>query len=178
MPASGKDRPPVFGDTAAVGTRPAAAGPAPAPALPPGLKITVITGSAPPAPPAAAPAPATPPVQSAPPSQSPPPLSGCQCRVQGTVEVDWDRPLQGRTRVTVFLEDYPKVQDTVELFMGSPRAFDLRGVPCGPHRLLFEARSKQRFILVSPEPRVDCTDGGFRQVKLVLQPAQGRRAAW
>jgi hypothetical protein len=142
-----------------------------------GLRITVSEGSAAPAPPAAAPAPATPPAQSVPPSPSPPPLSVCQCRIQGTVEVDWDRPLQGRTQVTVQLEDNPRVRDTVELFMGSPRAFELRSVSCGPHRLLFETRSKQRFVLISPEPQVDCTGGGYRQVKLVLQPAQGRRAA-
>jgi hypothetical protein len=98
----------------------------------------------------------------------------CQCRIQGTVEVDWDKPLTARVPVTVSLEDDHRIQDTVELFMGSPRSFDLRKIPCGVHRLAFETRSKQRFVLISPNPVVDCTDGGFRQVKLVLQPAPKR----
>jgi hypothetical protein len=99
----------------------------------------------------------------------------CRCRIQGTVEVEWDRPLQGRTPVTIYLDDHPDVQDTVELFMGSPRAFELKDVPCGPHRLLFKTHSKQRFALVSNEPRVDCTAGGYHQTRIVIQPLQGRR---
>jgi len=96
----------------------------------------------------------------------------CTCRVDGFVEVRWaDRPLE-KLKVRLWIEGHRQVSDEVELFMGSPRAFSLKSVPCGPQRVMFEPRSRQPFELTSPEPRVDCTDGGSRQVRLVLAPAK------
>jgi hypothetical protein len=94
----------------------------------------------------------------------------CDCTIRGTVEVQWDRPLTSRTEVVIAVEDAPDVSASVELFMGSPRAFEIHPAPCGVHRLLLWTRSKQRFVLVSQEPRVVCTPGGVQQMRLVLEP--------
>lgn len=94
----------------------------------------------------------------------------CDCTIRGTVEVQWDRPLTSRTEVVISVEDTPDVATSVELFMGSPRAFEIHPAPCGVHRLLLWTRSKQRFVLVSSEPRVVCTPGGVQQMRLVLEP--------
>jgi hypothetical protein len=97
--------------------------------------------------------------------------SACGCQVRGIVEIDSDRPLNETLPVVVFLEDEPAARDTVELFMGSPRAFQLKlAASCGMHRVRFETRSKQRYRLTSREPLVDCTGGGTRGVRLVLAP--------
>lgn len=94
----------------------------------------------------------------------------CDCTIRGTVEVQWDRPLTSRTEVVISVEDTPDIATSVELFMGSPRAFEIHPAPCGVHRLLLWTRSKQRFVLVSSEPRVVCTPGGVQQMRLVLEP--------
>lgn len=103
------------------------------------------------------------------------PDAWCTCRIEGFVEVRSEQRLNGFLRVRVWLEGHPEIRGEVELFMGSPRAFVLRSVPCGPQQLRFEARSRQTFDLVSPDPKVDCTDGGVRQVRLVLEPSKRRR---
>jgi hypothetical protein len=90
--------------------------------------------------------------------------------IRGTVEVQSDRPLSSRTEVVISIEDDPDATGSAELFMGSPRAFEIHPAPCGIHRLLLWTRSKQRFVLVSSEPRVVCTTGGVQQMRLVLEP--------
>ena len=103
-------------------------------------------------------------------SDNPAPTPMCDCTIRGTVEVQWDRPLTSRTEVVISVEDAPDVATSAELFMGSPRAFEIHPAPCGVHRLLLWTRSKQRFVLVSSEPRVVCTPGGVQQMRLVLEP--------
>jgi len=94
----------------------------------------------------------------------------CDCTIRGTVEIQWDRPLASRTEVVISVEDAPDVSATTELFMGSPRAFEIHGAPCGVHRLRLWTRSKQRFVLASSEPRVVCVEGQVQQMRLVLEP--------
>ena len=94
----------------------------------------------------------------------------CDCVIRGTVEVQWDRPLTSRTEVVIAIEDAPDATTSAELFMGSPRAFEIHPAPCGVHRLLLWTRSRQRFVLASSEPRVVCTPGGMQQMRLVLEP--------
>jgi len=108
----------------------------------------------------------------APPASTPPSASAttCDCTIRGTVEVNSDRPLTGRTEVVISIDDAPQTTASVELFMGSPRGFEIHPAPCGVHRLLLWTRSKQRFVLVSSEPRVVCTEGGTQQMRLVLEP--------
>ena len=94
----------------------------------------------------------------------------CDCVIRGTVEVQSDYPLRGRTEVVIAVEDAPQVTGNVELFMGSPRGFEIRRAPCGVHRLRLYTRSKQRFVLISVEPRVVCRDGSKQQIRLVMEP--------
>jgi hypothetical protein len=94
----------------------------------------------------------------------------CDCTIRGTVEVQWDRPLSSRTEVVIAVEDAPDITTSAELFMGSPRAFEIHSAPCGVHRLLLWTRSKQRFVMVSTEPRVVCTPRSMQQMRLVLEP--------
>ena len=89
--------------------------------------------------------------------------------MRGTVEVRSDRPLPGALRVVVSLVGMPAVRDTVALFMGPPRPFDLGRVPCGRHRLDVRPLSTRRFTLASPALDVfDCAAGRTRQFRVVL----------
>ena len=94
----------------------------------------------------------------------------CDCTIRGTVEVQSDRPLTSRTQVVVAIEGVPEIAAQVEMFMGSPRAFEIHPAPCGVRRLRLYTRSKQRFVLVSAEARLVCTEGGTQQIRLVLEP--------
>ncbi len=101
---------------------------------------------------------------------SPTPDSGaCECRVRGTVEVRSDKPLSGALRVVVSLAGMPAVRDTVALFMGPPRPFDLGRVPCGRHRLDVRPLTARRFTMASPALDVfDCMARRARQFRVVL----------
>ena len=89
----------------------------------------------------------------------------CQCRVRGTIETS--RPLSKSMKVTMWIEDAPESQATVELFMGSPRGFQLGPVSCGEHRILFSPESKQQYRLEPGGDRIDCR-GGVHHVRMVL----------
>ncbi len=165
--------------------------PAPAVATPkPSVANPPAAGKRKPAPaPAAAPRTATvaptapqrmnPPPTAAPPHATPPEDSSlgsapdsCRCRIEGTLEVRSERPLSQGLRVIVRLRDAPGVRDTVRLFMGSPRPFVLRAAPCGTHVLDAIALARQRYALASSETerRVECGQGAWRQVRLILEP--------
>jgi hypothetical protein len=98
----------------------------------------------------------------------------CTCRVQGTVEVDSDKPLPERLRVVVSLQWFPTVRDTVELFMGSPRPFTLARVPCGPQRLRVFTLSMARFDVASRDAVAGfrCESGVLQQPRIVLHPTR------
>ncbi len=97
------------------------------------------------------------------------------CRVRGTLEVEADRPLAESMKVDVFIDGMPGHTDTVELFMGSPRTFDLGWVPCGPQAVGFTTHSRQRFRLRTLSP-ITCRPGEIQHVRLVLEPSRGRTA--
>jgi len=95
----------------------------------------------------------------------------CECRVKGTVEVRSDRALPGTLRVVVSLADAPAIRDTVDLFMGPPRPFDLGRVPCGIHRLGIEPLSAKRYVVRAPGlDAFDCAAGWSHQVRVILEP--------
>ncbi|HET7224932.1 MAG TPA: hypothetical protein VFK69_04385, partial [Candidatus Eisenbacteria bacterium] len=100
------------------------------------------------------------------------PAGDCGCIVQGTIEVRSSRPLADPLRVRVSVEQHPALADTVELFMGSPRPFMLRGLPCGQHRLNVEILSRRRFRVTSPEALglFDCSSGALHHPRIVLEP--------
>jgi hypothetical protein len=93
----------------------------------------------------------------------------CLCRVRGTIEVRSQRPLERRVSVSIALEQVRQASDAVELFMGSPREFELPRVPCGSYTLQV-GMSPGR-----PALRVVSGDGSFRcvgvhQVRVILEP--------
>ena len=91
--------------------------------------------------------------------------------MKGTVEVSSDRPLRGALRVVVSLADVPALRDTVVLFMGPPRPFDLGRVPCGSHRLEVRPLSARRFTVAPPAlDAFDCAAGRTQQFRVVLAP--------
>lgn len=96
----------------------------------------------------------------------------CRCRIEGTVEVQSERPLPDRARVAVSLVWHPALADTVELFMGSPRAFRLPAAPCGPQRLKVTSLGPARFDVISREAMAGfrCAAGSLHQHRLVLVP--------
>jgi hypothetical protein len=95
----------------------------------------------------------------------------CDCPVKGTVEVSSDRPLRGALRVIVSLADAPALRDTVVLFMGPPRPFDLGRAPCGSHRLDVRPLSPRRFTVAPPAlDAFDCAAGRTPQFRVVLVP--------
>jgi hypothetical protein len=98
--------------------------------------------------------------------------SGCTCRIEGTIEVRSEQPLARRLPLIVVLTGAGAKRDTVELFMGSPRAFTFPHTPCGRRVLDVAVPGGERFRLVTPPPMrtVDCSAGRLRQVRLVLEP--------
>jgi hypothetical protein len=102
---------------------------------------------------------------------APAPVAECGCRLRGTVEVRPGRPVRGRTRVEVSLAGLPAPRDTVTLFMGPPRAFDLGLVPCGRRALEVRPLGPRRFARVEPDSTAfDCVAGGARWFRVVLEP--------
>ena len=105
------------------------------------------------------------------PDTQPPAPAGraCECQVKGTVEVSSDQSLRGALRVVVSLVGMPARCDTVALFMGPPRPFDLGFVPCGSHRLEVRPLSARLFKVAPPALDVfDCSAGRTRQFRVVL----------
>jgi hypothetical protein len=115
-----------------------------------------------PAPPSAAPPsyavdgtpvrPAVPPSSASVPSPAPAAAGdSCECVVKGTIEARSDKRIPESLRVTVWLADRPASRDSVELFMGSPRPFEMRA-PCGAHRLALQVEPRlQRYSPGPPE---------------------------
>jgi hypothetical protein len=97
--------------------------------------------------------------------------AACTCHIKGTVEVHGKHPLKEHVQVVVFVADMPALRDTVDLFMGSPREFDLHDVPCGARRIQAQALSRRRIALVSDAPaeEVPCGAGRVRELRLVLE---------
>jgi hypothetical protein len=96
----------------------------------------------------------------------------CACRIRGTVEISPDHLLANRLDLVISLRDVPAVRDTIQLFMGSPRAFELPMLKCGTWQIEIDAVARREFTIVSADGRgpVDCSAGGLRQLRLVLHP--------
>jgi len=107
------------------------------------------------------------------PDTQPPAPAGraCECQVKGTVEVNSDQPLRSALKVVVSLLGMPARCDTVALFMGPPRPFDLGFVLCGSHQLEVRPLSARLFKVAPPALDVfECAAGRTRQFRVVLKP--------
>jgi len=98
--------------------------------------------------------------------------SGCNCRIRGTIEIHPDHLLARPLTVIIRLRDTPAVGDTIQLFMGSPRAFELPLLKCGTYTIEVDAVARREFNIASADGRgpVDCRRGGLRQLRLVMSP--------
>jgi hypothetical protein len=104
---------------------------------------------------------------------------GCSCRLDGTVELVRSSVLDQPEEIVIRLEEWPAVADTVELYMGAPRAFRLAPVPCGSRRVTVD-----RLDPMLPPARVvtgqamrgfGCSNGELVQPRLVIALDRGRR---
>jgi hypothetical protein len=96
----------------------------------------------------------------------------CECTVKGTIEVRRSQMLRDRVPVLVQIAGLPAFRDTVELFEGSSRSFEIAGVPCGRRRIEIESFGRRRFALASALPlgEFECQNGRYRQIHVVLIP--------
>ena len=96
----------------------------------------------------------------------------CGCNVRGTVEMEFHRLLSSPMKIEVALKELPAIRDTIELFMGSPRAFELRRVPCGRWSITLHPFSERPFGVTTPEEVApfDCRQRTLRQVRIVIAP--------
>lgn len=101
----------------------------------------------------------------------------CWCVVRGTVEMEFHRLLTSPMRVEVSIRELPAMSDTIELFMGSPRAFEMTRVPCGRWSLAVRPFSERPFGVTTPEEVApfDCRQRARRQVRIVLAPLRSAR---
>ena len=96
----------------------------------------------------------------------------CGCNVRGTVEMEFHRLLSSPMKIEVALKELPAIRDTIELFMGSPRGFELRRVPCGRWSIALHPFSERPFGVTTPEEVApfDCRNRALRQVRFVIAP--------
>ncbi len=94
----------------------------------------------------------------------------CACRLRGTVEVDWARPLEQDLPVEILLTGPATQREVVELFIGSPREFRMGPLPCGTYQLELRPGGRLRYALARGDGRIECR--GSAQVRVVLTPVR------
>ncbi len=97
-------------------------------------------------------------------------VDSCACRLRGTVEVDWDRPLEQDLPVEILLTGPASQRAQVELFIGSPREFHMGPLPCGTYQLELRPAGRLRYGLARGDGRIECR--GSAQVRVVLTPVR------
>lgn len=120
----------------------------------------------------AAPKPVVATTRGTPPDVAPAALDSCTCRIEGTIEVQWNRPLPEPVPVALWVQGNPAGRDSVELLLGSPRGFVLLATGCGAHRVVYKAYSRLKFTRLTPDPVIECSDQGLRQLRIVLEPVR------
>jgi hypothetical protein len=96
----------------------------------------------------------------------------CGCRIKGTIELQFDRLLSAPLQLVVSVRGMPSIRDTVELFMGSPRAFALDPVPCGVRSLDVQALAHRPFRVVTRTAveNIGCAENALRQPRIIIAP--------
>jgi hypothetical protein len=160
-----KQAAPARADSTALAARTPAKAPAPAPA-----GVFHLPSAGPMRVPATGPDPErVKPIEAFAPSSSTP-FDTCACRLWGTVEIDWDRPLERNFPIELTLAGPATQRTEVEMFMGSPREFRLGPLPCGDYRLSVRPEGRYRYGIARGDSvlTVHCT--GTMQVHIVLVP--------
>jgi hypothetical protein len=114
-------------------------------------------------------------IPGAPPPEPPPPAGDCSCRFKGTVEIVSDPPPTAPVGIVVWVDGAPGIRDSIELALGSPRPFELLGIPCGAVQLRIQVSSERNYVVRSPATleNLTCTKGGLIQPRIVLIPRRG-----
>ncbi len=121
------------------------------------------------APPKPAPAPAPAPARATAPARA---VDSCACHIRGTVEIEWDRPLERNFPIGITLEGPVSQRADVDMFIGSPREFRFGPVPCGDYRLVVHPESRLRYTLARGDSVFALPCRGATQARLVLVPAK------
>lgn len=106
------------------------------------------------------------------PPQAAPSVDTCACRLRGTVEVDWERPLEKNIPVELTLEGPARQSTSVDLYMGPPREFRLGPLPCGEYKLTVRPRGRYRYALVRGDSVLTVRCDGHTQQRVVLEPVK------
>ena len=100
------------------------------------------------------------------------PTDTCACRLRGTVEVVWPRPLEEGLPIRLTLDGPARQRTEVTLDMGAPREFRLGPLPCGEYRLKIEPQGKMRYALQRGGDSMPVYCNGQTQVRVVLIPVR------
>ncbi len=100
------------------------------------------------------------------------PADTCACRLRGTVEVVWPRPLEEGLPIRLTLDGPARQRTEVTLDMGAPREFRLGPLPCGEYRLKIEPQGKMHYALQRGGDSMPVYCDGQAQVRVVLIPVR------
>ncbi len=100
------------------------------------------------------------------------PTDICACRLRGTVEVSWPRPLEEGLPIRLTLDGPARQRTEVTLDMGAPREFRLGPLPCGEYQLKIEPQGKMRYALQRGGDSMPVYCNGQTQVRVVLIPVR------
>lgn len=100
------------------------------------------------------------------------PADTCACRLRGTVEVVWPRPLEEGLPIRLTLDGPARQRTEVTLDMGAPREFRLGPLPCGEYTLKIEPQGKLRYALQRGGDTMPVYCNGQTQVRVVLNPVR------
>ena len=121
-------------------------------------------------PPAPAPPPKTTRALSTPPR--PETQDTCACRLRGTVEIDWDRPLDRNFPVELSLEGPARQSTQVDMFMGSPREYRFGPLPCGDYHMVVSRSGRWHFTFERGDTVLSVPCHGLTQTRVILVPAK------
>ncbi len=96
----------------------------------------------------------------------------CACRLRGTVEVAWSRPLEEGLEVELTLEGPATQRTEVTLDMGSPREFRLGPLPCGEYRLTVRPLGRLHYAMQRGGDSMRVVCDGQTQARVVLTPVR------
>jgi len=100
------------------------------------------------------------------------PADTCACRLRGTVEVVWPRPLEEGLPIRLTLDGPARQRTEVTLDMGAPREFRLGPLPCGEYTLKIEPQGKLCYALQRGGDTMPVYCNGQTQVRVVLNPVR------
>lgn len=106
------------------------------------------------------------------PRVDPPAPDTCGCSLRGTVEIQWDRPLEFNTPMRVELDAPGTPPAELSLFMGAPREFRFGPLPCGDWRLTLVGGGRFHYADAHGDTTRVVRCEGPSQTRIVLVPTR------